>query len=481
MKNTHTKILITWPGSYIGRRLVRKLLERDDVIIRFLTPDARRLSEFERHPVEIVEGDALDDCILGRALHGIQIAYFPIRILGTDQDFGALSRKFAEKFRDACLREGVQRIVYLGMLGGGNSGNEFMNTVDDVGKILSFCPDRIHTVWLRAGFVLGSGSILFEILRNLVQKSPVLLIPRWMDVTVSTIGIANLVDYLVKSKDGDSSLVADIGLPPLSIREMLVVTSRAMGLKRMFISVPFNLRRSTSCILMLTTPFSYSLASFVIRIMQSGNQGSFDTGQLTLPHVLFDISPFPFETAIERTIAAIENEQVHSRWTDSLAGITYEGDDKDLARSVFRDIKTMDFDEITPSKIFRAVKTIGGRQGWFSFDLLWQIRGVMDKFAGGFGISIGRRVESDLRVGDLLDVWKVVDLQENRRLLLEAHMKVFGKAWLEFRIEGNTLIQTAYHYPKGLMGRLYWYSMLPFHAFIFKDMIESIVRRAQEM
>ena len=109
MKNTHTKILITWPGSYIGRRLVRKLLERDDVIIRFLTPDARRLSEFERHPVEIVEGDALDDCILGRALHGIQIAYFPIRILGTDQDFGALSRKFAEKFRDACLREGASQ------------------------------------------------------------------------------------------------------------------------------------------------------------------------------------------------------------------------------------------------------------------------------------------------------------------------------------------------------------------------------------
>ena len=480
-KNHHTKILIAWPGSYIGRRLVRKLLERDDVILRFLTPDARRFSEFEPHPVEIVTGDALDESVLRRALHGIQVAYFPIRILGTDPDFRALSRRFAEKFRDACLREGVQRIVYLGMQGGGDSGNEFMDTLDDVGKILSSCPDRIQSVWLRAGFVLGSGSILFEILRNLVQKSPVLLIPRWMDVTVSTIGIANLVDYLVKAKDGDASLVADIGLPPLSIREMLAITSRAMGLKRVFISVPFNLRRSTSCILMLTTPFSYSLSSFVIRIMKSGNQGSFDTGQLTVPQVFGDVSPFPFETAIKRTIAAIEKEHVHSRWTDSLAEISYEGNEQDLARSVFRDIKTKDFGEISPSILFRAVKSIGGRQGWFSFDLLWQIRGLMDKFAGGFGISIGRRVESDLRVGDLLDVWKVVDLQENRRLLLEAQMKVFGKAWLEFRIEGNTLIQTAYHYPKGLMGRLYWYSMLPFHAFIFKDMIEGIVRRARKM
>jgi hypothetical protein len=171
---------------------------------------------------------------------------------------------------------------------------------------------------------------------------------------------------------------------------------------------------------------------------------------------------------------------VYSRWTDSLAGISYEGNNQDLARSVFHDIKIREFGKISPVKIFHEVKSIGGRQGWFSFDILWQIRGLMDKFAGGFGTSVGRRVETDLRVGDLLDVWKVVDIQENRRLLLEAQMKVFGKAWLEFRIEGNTLTQTAYHYPKGLMGRLYWYSMLPFHAFIFKDMIESIVRRADK-
>ena len=480
MNRDATKILIVWPGSYIGRRLTRKLLEEEGLSLRLLAPDARRLREFAQQGVEIVEGDALDDDLLRRALHGIQVAYFPIRILGTDRDFGALSRKFAEKFRDACLREGVPRIVYLGMLGGRKSGNDFLDTMDEVGTILSSSPDRLRTVWLRAGFVLGTGSILFEILRNLVQKSPVLLVPRWMDVKVSTIGIATLVDYLIRAKDLESPLVADIGLPPLSIREMLAVTSRAMGLRRVFVPVPFTLRRTTSCILMLTSPFPYSLASLVIRIMQSIGQGPFHRGQETMLPVFQDISPFPFETVIERTIAAIEREQVYSRWTDSLAGISYEGDEQDLARSVFHDIRTRDFGEISPEKIFRAVTSIGGRQGWFSFDMLWQIRGLLDKLAGGFGTSVGRRMESDLRVGDLLDVWKVVDLQENRRLLLEAQMKVFGKAWLEFRIEGNTLIQTAYHYPKGLMGRLYWYSMLPFHAFIFKDMIESIVHRAEE-
>jgi Protein of unknown function (DUF2867) len=136
---------------------------------------------------------------------------------------------------------------------------------------------------------------------------------------------------------------------------------------------------------------------------------------------------------------------------------------------------------VLPTPRWMEPEFTGGDQGWFHFDLLWRIRGLMDKLAGGFGDSVGRRTEANLRVGDILDVWKVIDLQENRRLLLEAHMKVAGKAWLEFRIEGDTLVQTATHYPKGLLGRLYWYSMLPFHAFIFPDMIRSIIRQAGRM
>jgi len=127
------------------------------------------------------------------------------------------------------------------------------------------------------------------------------------------------------------------------------------------------------------------------------------------------------------------------------------------------------------------VKSIGGKKGWFHFDILWRIRGAMDKLVGGYGVSVGRRTEEDLRVGDILDVWRVIDLREGKRLLLKARMNVAGEGGLEFRIEGNTLVQTAYHYPKGLTGRLYWYSMVPFHAFIFRDMVRSIVRRAERM
>jgi len=172
---------------------------------------------------------------------------------------------------------------------------------------------------------------------------------------------------------------------------------------------------------------------------------------------------------------------VVSRWTDSLGRIPPSVTEEEISRSVFRDVREERFAGVAPEKIFRAVKSIGGKQGWFTFDLLWRIRGAADKIIGGYGASVGRRTETDLRVGDVLDVWKVIDLRENRRLLLEAQMKVEGKAWLEFRIEGDTLVQTAYHYPKGLLGRIYWYSMLPFHAFIFRDMVRGIVRKARGM
>jgi hypothetical protein len=194
-----------------------------------------------------------------------------------------------------------------------------------------------------------------------------------------------------------------------------------------------------------------------------------------------EVAPVPFDVAVARAVETIEQEEVVSRWTDSIGTVSRSNPDEEISRSVFRDVRREGFGDIPPRRIFRAVKSIGGGHGWFRFDLLWRIRGLADKLAGGFGTSVGRRTEGNLRVGDILDVWKVIDLREDRRLLLEAHMKVAGKAWLEFRIDGNTLVQTAYHYPKGLLGRMYWYSMVPFHAFIFRDMIRSIIREAGRM
>lgn len=483
MGNRQMNVLVAWPGSYIGRRLTRELLEHDDVHIRLLVKDARRVSEFRHHFLQVMEGDALNDEALRRATMEIDVAYFPVRFLGTDREFGKFSRAFAQRFRDACIEARVKRIVYLGVPGMGNTGNEFVDTTEDVGRILSSYPEKIQTVWLRAGFVIGSGSVLFEVLQNLVQKSPILIVPRWMETKVSFIGMADLLKYLVQAKDVDvrGPFVVDIGLQSMSVREMLLVTSQVMGLKRIFVSIPVEAHWLSSLVLMLMSPFSFALSSLFIRILQMAERAPIHTVQGNAPHYFQGISPTPFETAVEKAIDAIGRERVFSRWTDSLAGLSSAEGEQELSRSLFRDIKTKSFGDTPKHKIFLAVTSIGGRQGWFSFDILWRIRGLLDKLSGGFGASVGRRVESELRVGDLLDVWKVVDLQEDQRLLLEAHMKVFGRAWLEFRIEGDTLVQTAYHYPRGLMGRFYWYSMLPFHVFIFKDMIESIIQRARTL
>ena len=481
MKNHQTAILIAWPGSYIGRRLTRDLLEHEDVRLRLIVKERHWAHEFGDHAIEIVESATLTDDVLLEAVSGIDIAYCPLRFLGTDSEFGDINRAIAQRFLDACITARVKRIIYLGFPSRGNTGNEFLDTMEDVGRILCSAPDRIQTIWLRAGFIIGSGSVLFEVLHNLVQKCPLLIVPRWMETPVSVIGIADLLKYLVQAKDltAQKTFMVDIGPQSLSVREMLQVTSQVMGLKRFFVPLPFEVRWLCSFGLMFTSPFSFAFSSFLIRILQAAEPVPLQGEQENARHYYQEITPLLFETVVKRAIDAIGNDQVLSRWTDSLAISSSAYDEQDLGKSLFRDIKSKSFGDTPKQRIFHAFTSIGGRQGWFSFDVLWRIRGFLDKLSGGFGTSLGRRVESELRVGDLLDVWKVIDLQKDRRLLLEAHMKVFGKAWLEFRIEGNTLIQTAYHYPNGLMGILYWYSMLPFHFFIFTDMIENIIRRAR--
>jgi hypothetical protein len=254
-----------------------------------------------------------------------------------------------------------------------------------------------------------------------------------------------------------------------------------MGLKRVFVPIPVEARWLFSLVLTLTSPFSFVLSSLFIRILQKVERRPNHTIGENTPYYFQGMSPAPFQTVIAEAVDAIGREQVLSRWTDSLVGLSSAEGEHELDKSLFRDSKTKNFGDIPKHKIFLAITSIGGRQGWFSFDILWRIRGFLDKLSGGLGASVGRRLQSELRVGDLLDVWRVVDIQEDRRLLLEAHMKVFGRGWLEFRIEENTLIQTAYHYPRGIMGRLYWYSMLPFHTFIFDDMIEGIIQRARAL
>jgi uncharacterized protein YbjT (DUF2867 family) len=476
------QVLVVGPASYLGRRLVGRLLDRPDIRLRVLVKDPTRIHELAGRVAEMVIGDPLDEEALRRAVSGVEVAYFPIGLLGVDGDLVRRLPEFAQRFRDTCIEAGVRRMVYLGPPRGLARVAAASQPVVDVGSVLAARPQKIQTAWLRAGFVLGRGSALFDVVGHLVRKFPLLLVPRWMTNPVGWIALADVLYDLVVASDPavQGDLVADIGPPPASVRDMVDATGRALGVKRLTVPVPISLPRLSAWLVVLTTPLSHGLsASFVSQLSSPRSEGPPPRPDATWAAAR-GRSYASLEAAVADAVHAGEQDTVSSRWTESLIGVSFEDAGDDLTLATFRDVRRVHFGGLPASRVFRAVTSIGGQRGWFRFDVLWQLRGLLDKLAGGFGTSIGRRAEDELRVGDLVDVWRVLDLQLDRRLLLMAHMKVFGKAWLEFKIEEQTLVQTAYHLPDGIMGRLYWYSMLPFHAFIFRDMIDSIVRRARE-
>jgi len=477
------KVLLLGATGYVGRRLNNRLLDEGDVSLRLLLPDARQVSSAARERSEIVEGDMRDRDVVRKAVEGVDVVYYPIRFFGAVWEPEEFDGEKVEMFRDVCIEAGVKKLVYMGLHVSERSSPELLGHIIDTGRILSARPERLPSVWLRVGVLVGSGSVISELLINIVQKIPLIISSRWMDEKMNPVDTDDVVEYLVRVKDLEvkEKMIIDIGREEMSFKDMLKQTARLMGLRRVFIPFPFSANYVSSLLLMLATPFSFRLSSILIQALESGEIELSRPSDVAAQKLFPAIDPAPFGVALEKAIREMEDDQVISRWTDSLDKLTYRSPDEDIARAVFQDVKQMEFGDLPPNKIFSSIKSIGGREGWFTFDFLWRIRGFLDKLAGGYGTAMGKRSGLDLRVGDMLDVWKVVDLQENSRLLLEAQMKVFGKAWLEFKIEGNTLVQIAHHYPTGILGRLYWYSMVPFHAVIFSDMIKSIIKQARDM
>lgn len=476
------KILLTDATGYLGRRLKNRLLEEEDVRLRLFVRDARQLSESTKQNIDIIEGDIHDRGTIKMAVDGIDVVYYPIRFLGAlwESEF---DRDSVQSFRDACIEAGVKRLIYVGLNIADNTSIKFLRDVIRTAEILRARPENIQTIWLRTGVLLGSGSVMFELLSNIVQKIPVIILSPWMKTKMSPVGVTDVIEYLIRTKDLEmkDNIIIDIGSEPITFKDMLKTAAEVMGLRRIFIPLPFSARRLSSFLLALATPFSYSLASALIKALESGEIRPVSATDEVPKRYFPDISPMSFRDALKEAILEIEKDQLTSRWVDTLPKMFRVSLDQDIAKAVYQDVRIMSIGDVPPYKIYNAIKSIGGRKGWFTFDFLWRIRGFLDKLAGGYGTAMGKRSISNLRVGDMLDVWKVVDLTENRRLLLEAQMKVFGRAWLEFKIEGDNLIQTAYHYPNGFLGRLYWYSMVPFHAVIFRDMIRSIIKQAYEM
>ena len=456
-----------------------RLLAHQDYRLRLFVRNKRKVGERVRQSIEIVEGDTFNKEKLALALVGIDVAFYLIHSMGADKDFKSLDRTSAENFRDACIAAGVNKIIYLGGLGVKETASKHLLSRIETGEILSARPDDITTIWFRAGVIIGSGSASFEIIRNLAQKLPVMVTPRWVNTKTQPIAVDDVLSYLEESVslENTGNTVVDIGADIMSFREMMIAAGRVMGLKRFIIPVPILSPRLSSYWLVFITTVPFKMAAVLVDGLKSETVQQNDNAALLFPK----IKPMSFEHAVQHAIDEIEKDQVVSRWCDSSAGevcdIIYQDDP---SSAIIRDRRMVEFGNVLPDKVFRSALAIGGERGWYKYNVLWRLRGAMDKMVGGYGLTRGRRVSGELRIGDALDFWKVADIKPNKRLLLLAQMKLPGKAWLEFIIEGNMLIQTAHFYPRGILGRLYWYSTLIFHNLVFQDLIEKIVKNAKQ-
>lgn len=476
---TEKKILVTGATGYIGRRLVEKLLADYPFDVRVLVRNRNKLQTSVKNKVEIVEGDTFNPDALKNALCDVDTAYYLIHSMGSDSDYQQLDRTSAENFRNACTECGVRRIVYLGGLGVKESASKHLLSRIETGEILAASPDRIQTIWFRAGVIIGSGSASFEIIRNLIQKLPMMITPRWVKTKTQPIGIEDVLSYLAGSieLEAQGDHIVDIGAETLSFKEMMQQASKVMGLKRYLIPVPVLSPKLSSYWLILFTPVPLRLASALVEGLKSETVLQNDNAAQLFPKIV----PTSFTETVQLAIDELEQNQVISRWCDSSANIACDIKEFDNpSGAILRDTREVELNGAQPGDVFRSACSLGGDQGWYKYTILWKLRGFIDKLFGGYGLNRGRRLDGEVRVGDALDFWKVTDIKKDKRLLLYAQMKLPGKAWLEFDIQPDRLVQTAHFLPRGIWGRLYWYTVLPLHHLVFNDLARKLVRRAKK-
>ena len=470
------KVLLTGANGYIGRRLKQRLLE-ENISLRMLVRNPKSMDP--TLDAELVEGNTFDIASLEVALEGVDVAYYLIHSL-QQANYKELDRLSAENFLDVAIKQGVKRIIYLGGLGVKEQASEHLLSRIETGEILSSRPNEIETIWVRAGVIIGSGSASFEIIRHLTEKLPIMVTPKWVTTLAQPIGVDDVISYLNASKDLQNSdnLIVDIGSEVMTYREMMINCAEALGLRRWIIPLPILTIKLSSYWLNLFTPVPYTVAQSLIEGLSSEVVIQNDHAKEYFPQ----IKPLPFGQAVKQAIKEMQENQVFSRWSDAGGGkdMWQENYRNDPSSSILLDRQSLPLDGVSKESLYRTFCSIGGKEGWFAYDWLWEIRGWMDKMIGGAGLNRGRRDSCELRIGESVDFWRVEDLVPNERLLLYAQMKVPGKAWLEFKITDDELVQTAYFYPRGLLGRFYWYLLTPLHYLVFRNMIQAILKRAGE-
>lgn len=472
------KILLTGATGYIASRLLPFLLAQGHEVICCVR-DKQRFN-VHRYPgarLTVVEANLLDPTSLENIPDDIDAAYYLVHSMTvSDGDFKELERQSAENFRLRLEKTGVMQVIYLSGISNESVLSKHLASRKAVENSLQSAQYSLTV--LRAGIIVGSGSASFEIIRDLVEKLPVMIAPRWLSTKSNPIAVTNVIEFLsgVLLKPATFNQCYDIyGPEVLTYKEMLLRFARVRQLKRRIFMVPVMTPKLSSYWLFFVTSISYPLAKNLVDSMKTEVIGSKNNLAEMLHITLID-----FETSIIKAFDKIEQNMIVSSWKEALSShVLSKGISSYIEvplNGCFRDVRSarVQHMEQTLYNIF----SIGGTTGWYYANWLWALRGFIDKFFGGVGLRRGRRHPHEIYTGESLDFWRVIYAsQPEKRLLLYAEMKLPGEAWLEFNIsDDNVLHQTATFRPRGLAGRLYWYAVLPFHGFIFKGMIKALTR-----
>ena len=478
------KILLTGSTGYIGRRLLPYLIETGNQVVcpvrdkrRF---DFEDFSEASLQNIEVIECDFLNRQSLGSLPKDIDASYYFIHSLdSTNKEFAKLEEISAQNFVDYLDKTTSKQIIYLGGISNAEKLSEHLASRFKVEEILSNS-NAMLTV-LRSAIIIGSGGASFEIIRDIVEKLPVMVAPKWLNTKCQPIGIANVLDYLIGVLGNDKAFgrTFDIGGKDiLTYKQMLLEFAKVRGLQRYIFTVPVLTIRLSSLWLYLVTSTSYRLARNLVDSMRNE--------VIVKNNAIKDVVPielFSYEYSLKRTFQKIDQKQIISSWKDAFENPAFSKEfltRKEAPKyGCFKDMRSVSFTR-NPKEVTQNIWEIGGERGWYYGNWLWEIRGFLDKLSGGVGLRRGRRSPDDLKDGDALDFWRVLEAdKEKMRLLLYAEMKLPGDAWLEFKIRTKEnkfcLIQTATFRPLGVWGRLYWFLVFPFHGFIFKNMAKNLI------
>ena len=469
------KILLTGATGYIGKRLLPVLLGQGHEVVCCVR-DAGRfdLSGYSSESLSVLEVNLLNRDSLEKIPEDLDAAYYLVHSMSsTTGDFSDLEKQSAENFKERIERTNTRQVVYLSGIANEEKLSKHLRSRMQVEKILSGGSYGLTT--LRAGIIVGSGSASFEIIRDLVEKLPVMIAPKWLKTSSQPISIRNVIQYLtgVLMKPEAFNRSFDIGGPEvLTYKEMLLIYARVRNLRRIIISVPVMTPRLSSYWLYFITSTSYKLAVNLVNSLKTEIVCKNDDIRKLFPTDLIS-----YEDAIRHAFDRLEQQDVLSSWTDAMSGDKL---DSGISRLVevpvhgcYVDRRESEID--SEEEVFARIWSIGGKTGWYYANWLWGLRGFVDKLFGGVGLRRGRKSDTAIKAGDALDFWRVLYADKNeKRLLLYAEMKLPGEAWLEFRITNSRLVQTATFRPLGLAGRLYWYSVLPFHGLIFRGMIKRL-------